>query len=630
MPAEKRNEDSDDQFPVGMRVLAVDDDPICLKVLETLLRRCQYQVTTTSQAVMALKLLRENKDKFDLVISDVQMPDMDGFKLLELVGLDMDLPVIMLSAYGDTKLVMNGITHGACDYLLKPVRVEELKNIWQHVVRRRKTNSEEISSGKDNKSCGFGEKNKSTGMNNNDQNAKMVRKRKDQNEEEEEELYDENGSDNEDSTNQKKPRVVWSGALHCKFAAAVHALGLDKAVPKKILELMNVDQLTRENVASHLQKYRLYLKRHSSAANQQANMVAALGGGADSAFLRMGAGSFHDFNRSLQLQNRSFPSPGPGLLGRLNTPAGLVGLHGLSPSVVIPSAQAHIPRSRSSSVNGSNLLPEDEAGNVLRGIPMSLGSPPDQLQHQDATNPGGEPTVGLGNGNPPVIFTKSTSSSSNVIRGNNGDCTPTQGGAFVNQSSVTNLSDSSIRNGNWANSIPPSAVISTSFPFNGSYQTAFQPVVVNSPRDSFSTADIPLPSDSRLETQCRASASLLDNDMGQTIQGWDTPTVLNNVVFHQPDLGDGLMNNSSVAAAYGARPSSQAVEHNSKYMDSTLMGHPGSDSLTFRQQQNIAEQGSGLQLQLQAATKFRPPFGGYSVDASGFLEDVVTAKVKRV
>ncbi|KAK9280222.1 hypothetical protein L1049_013909 [Liquidambar formosana] len=99
-----------DQFPVGMRVLAVDDDPTCLLLLETLLRRCQYHVTTTNQAVKALDLLRENKNMFDLVISDVHMPDMDGFKLLEHVGLEMDLPVIMLSANGNPKLVIKGIT----------------------------------------------------------------------------------------------------------------------------------------------------------------------------------------------------------------------------------------------------------------------------------------------------------------------------------------------------------------------------------------------------------------------------------------------------------------------------------------------------------------------------------------
>jgi hypothetical protein len=55
---------------------------------------CDAAVTTTGQAATALKLLREKKDQFDLVISDVHMPDMDGFKLLELVGLEMDLPVI--------------------------------------------------------------------------------------------------------------------------------------------------------------------------------------------------------------------------------------------------------------------------------------------------------------------------------------------------------------------------------------------------------------------------------------------------------------------------------------------------------------------------------------------------------
>lgn len=53
-----------------------------------------YLVTTSGLAREALKLLRDRKDGFDIVISDVNMPDMNGFKLLEHVGLEMDLPVI--------------------------------------------------------------------------------------------------------------------------------------------------------------------------------------------------------------------------------------------------------------------------------------------------------------------------------------------------------------------------------------------------------------------------------------------------------------------------------------------------------------------------------------------------------
>ncbi|MBA0845829.1 hypothetical protein Goarm_022824 [Gossypium armourianum] len=86
-------------------------------------------------------MLRENRSRYDLVITSVNMPDMDAFKLLELVGLEMDLPVIMLSAHGHTKLVKKGITHGTCDYLLKPVCIDELKNIWQHVVRKKNLTS---------------------------------------------------------------------------------------------------------------------------------------------------------------------------------------------------------------------------------------------------------------------------------------------------------------------------------------------------------------------------------------------------------------------------------------------------------------------------------------------------------
>ncbi|BFI13823.1 protein MpGARP7 [Marchantia polymorpha subsp. ruderalis] len=66
----------------------------------------------------------------------------------------------------------------------------------------------------------------------------------------------------------KRPRLVWTPQLHKRFVDAVGHLGIKNAVPKTIMQLMNVEGLTRENVASHLQKYRLYLKRMQGLSNE--------------------------------------------------------------------------------------------------------------------------------------------------------------------------------------------------------------------------------------------------------------------------------------------------------------------------------------------------------------------------
>ncbi|KAF6150781.1 hypothetical protein GIB67_020864 [Kingdonia uniflora] len=227
-----------------------------------------FAVTTCCQATVALNLLRERRGGFDVVISDVHMPDMDGFKLLELVGLEMDLPVIMMSADGRTSAVMRGIKHGACDYLIKPVRVEELKNIWQHVIRKKWNGSKDEQSGSvedSDRKRGVDDGDYASSVNEGtDGSWKVCKKRKDAKEDE-----DDGELDNEDPSASKKPRVVWSVELHQQFVGAVNQLGIDKAVPKRILELMNVPGLTRENVASHLQKFRLYLKRISGVSQQQ-------------------------------------------------------------------------------------------------------------------------------------------------------------------------------------------------------------------------------------------------------------------------------------------------------------------------------------------------------------------------
>ncbi|KAF8716988.1 hypothetical protein HU200_026095 [Digitaria exilis] len=67
----------------------------------------------------------------------------------------------------------------------------------------------------------------------------------------------------------KKARMVWTPELHHRFVEAVAHLGDKGAVPKAIVRLMNVEGLTRENVASHLQKYRIYLKRTHNTSMPQ-------------------------------------------------------------------------------------------------------------------------------------------------------------------------------------------------------------------------------------------------------------------------------------------------------------------------------------------------------------------------
>lgn len=139
----------------------------------------------------------------------------------------------VLSGHSDTKLVMKGITHGACDYLLKPVRIEELKNIWQHVVRRRtvESNDEKKPSNQEQECHGTGDSGKwAVSSSNLDQKGKVNRKRKDKNEDDEEQS-DDSGHDNEDPSSQKKPRVVWSVGLHRKFVAVVNQLGLESKSP---------------------------------------------------------------------------------------------------------------------------------------------------------------------------------------------------------------------------------------------------------------------------------------------------------------------------------------------------------------------------------------------------------------
>ncbi|KAI9191533.1 hypothetical protein LWI28_009699 [Acer negundo] len=166
-----------------------------------------YAVTETTKADEALEILRESKEKYDLVITDVIRLDMDGFRLLEIVSLEMDIPVVLVTAEDNQSSIMKGIMHGARDFLLKPVRIQEIKNIWQHVVRKRLSTIEKSSITRDII---------------NSKESRPLNKLKEKviikNEDEDDEA-------NSRSSCQKKPRLKWSLELHRRFVNAVQQLG---------------------------------------------------------------------------------------------------------------------------------------------------------------------------------------------------------------------------------------------------------------------------------------------------------------------------------------------------------------------------------------------------------------------
>uniref|UniRef100_A0A0E0L274 Response regulatory domain-containing protein n=1 Tax=Oryza punctata TaxID=4537 RepID=A0A0E0L274_ORYPU len=119
-----------------LHVLVVDDDAAYLEDLKIMLLLSGYSVTGKTTAEEALQELEQNPEYyFDIVMTDVQMPGMDGFDLLHRVK--GRLPVIMFSESEDVVMVMRAILDGACDYMMKPITSEAIKIIWKHVLRRR-------------------------------------------------------------------------------------------------------------------------------------------------------------------------------------------------------------------------------------------------------------------------------------------------------------------------------------------------------------------------------------------------------------------------------------------------------------------------------------------------------------
>jgi putative two-component system response regulator len=128
------------------KILIVDDDDRNLKLLEALLRSHEYEVIKASNGEEALSVLRQAD--FDLILSDVMMPCMDGFELCRRIKQNSSIrmvPVIMLTALDDVASKVKAIEAGADDFMNKPPNKMELFARIKSLVNLKRTNSKMTS-----------------------------------------------------------------------------------------------------------------------------------------------------------------------------------------------------------------------------------------------------------------------------------------------------------------------------------------------------------------------------------------------------------------------------------------------------------------------------------------------------
>lgn len=124
-------------------ILVVDDEPAIRDLITDVLNIADFQVTTSHDGLDALNQIR--REKFDLIILDVNLPKVDGFAVLEKVRQGAPTqPIIMISARTEKEDVTHGLRLGADDYIRKPFSVEELLLRVQNRLRRNLNSASEI------------------------------------------------------------------------------------------------------------------------------------------------------------------------------------------------------------------------------------------------------------------------------------------------------------------------------------------------------------------------------------------------------------------------------------------------------------------------------------------------------
>ena len=123
------------------RILVVDDEDSIREFLEIMLKKEGYEVTTAEDGLRAKEILA--KKSFDMVISDMQMPNMTGIELLKHVKDSYpDLVFMMITAFGTTESAVDAMKMGAYDYVTKPFKIDEVRLNIANALRSKNLETE--------------------------------------------------------------------------------------------------------------------------------------------------------------------------------------------------------------------------------------------------------------------------------------------------------------------------------------------------------------------------------------------------------------------------------------------------------------------------------------------------------
>jgi putative two-component system response regulator len=122
--------------PAPPRVLIVDDEETIRTALGRFLRSRGYEVEVAESGIAALALLE--RQRFVVMVCDVRMPGMTGLEVVPVaLQLDADLAILMLSAVNDAPTATDALSHGAMDYLVKPIELADLQSAVERCTHRR-------------------------------------------------------------------------------------------------------------------------------------------------------------------------------------------------------------------------------------------------------------------------------------------------------------------------------------------------------------------------------------------------------------------------------------------------------------------------------------------------------------